>query len=311
MWDLLPRMPSYLHYVHSLHSADLLAFPVFPLVVENLHDTGKKLLSVMSHFLTVLYPPPTTFPHRTLTSPPPRKQREKILAITQEEWEDPTPTSPPSAARNPTPISAPPPPKTQKRWALPVTYDGWDEAEDAVAEDITIRQKTPKTSVPSPRPSPRPANQQTSGTWPQKWKEAEEPTPPALDSQAQPYKKRRINRESTTETEGTHKPKTKEENQSSLTIVPVEESLNLGKIEHGQTTQIFEDEVLGYKDLPIKAYELSVLLRLGRTFELVDFLARAQVVAVARMAEEHAESKMAQRALLGELEPKDDRAVCI
>ena len=38
MLDLFPRMPSYLHYVHSLHSADLLVFPGFPLVAENLHD---------------------------------------------------------------------------------------------------------------------------------------------------------------------------------------------------------------------------------------------------------------------------------
>ena len=41
----------------------------------------------------------------------------------------------------------------------------------------------------------------------------------------------------------------------------------------------------------------------------MDFLARAQVAATARMAEEHAESKMIQRALMGELEPKDDRAI--
>ena len=41
----------------------------------------------------------------------------------------------------------------------------------------------------------------------------------------------------------------------------------------------------------------------------MDFLARAQVAAAARMAEEHAESKMIQHALMGELEPKDDRAL--
>ena len=84
--------------------------------------------------------------------------------------------------------------------------------------------------------------------------------------------------------------------QSNLAIVPVEASLNQGKIEHGQTTQILEDEVLGYKDLPMEAYEFSALLRLGTTYELVDFLARAQIAAAARMAEEHAETKMIQRA---------------
>ena len=89
----------------------------------------------------------------------------------------------------------------------------------------------------------------------------------------------------------------------------MEASLNQGKIEHGQTTQISEDEVLGYKDLPAEAYEFSALLRLGTTYELVDFLARAQIAAAARMADEHAETKMIQRALLGETEPKDDRAL--
>ena len=43
MWDLFPCMPSYLHCVHSLHSADLLAFPGFPLVAENLHDIRPQL----------------------------------------------------------------------------------------------------------------------------------------------------------------------------------------------------------------------------------------------------------------------------
>ena len=47
----------------------------------------------------------------------------------------------------------------------------------------------------------------------------------------------------------------------------------MGKIEHGQTTQISEDEVLGYKELSVEAYEFSALLRLGTTYELMDLLA--------------------------------------
>ena len=85
--------------------------------------------------------------------------------------------------------------------------------------------------------------------------------------------------------------------------------MNQGRIEHGQTTHISEDEVLGYKDLPVEAYEFNALLRLGTTYELVDFLARAQIKAAARMAEEHAETKMIQCALLGEIEPQEDRAL--
>ena len=68
-------------------------------------------------------------------------------------------------------------------------------------------------------------------------------------------------------------------------------------------TQITEDEGMGYKDLPVEAYKFSALLRLDTTCELMDFLARTQVIATARMIEEHAESKMIQFALAGELEP--------
>ena len=83
----------------------------------------------------------------------------------------------------------------------------------------------------------------------------------------------------------------------------------MGKIEHGQTTQISEDDVLGYKELLVEAYEFSALFRLDTTYKLMDFLARIQVAATTRMAEEHAETKMIQRALTGELEPHEDRAL--
>ena len=143
-------------------------------------QSGKRLLPVLSHYLTVLYPPPSTSPRRTLTSPPlPRNQREKILALTQEEWEDPTPNSPPSAGRNRTPTSVPPPPKTQKQRVLPVTRVEWDDADEPTTEDVTIRQKTPRTSVASPQQSPRSTNQQPSGIRQQKRKQTEEATPPA------------------------------------------------------------------------------------------------------------------------------------
>ena len=41
----------------------------------------------------------------------------------------------------------------------------------------------------------------------------------------------------------------------------------------------------------------------------MDFLARAQVATATRMAEEHEETKMIQRALIGDLEPHEDRAL--
>ena len=48
----------------------------------------------------------------------------------------------------------------------------------------------------------------------------------------------------------------------------------------------------------MEAYEFSALLHLGTTYELVDFLARAQIKAAARMTKEHAETKMIQRAVV-------------
>ena len=80
-----------------------------------------------------------------------------------------------------------------------------------------------------------------------------------------PKKKRRLNRETTTNTEGTQQLQSKEANltpilSTTTTQVGISSSL-IGKIEHGQTTQISKDEVLGYKDLPMEAYEFNALLR--------------------------------------------------
>ena len=49
--------------------------------------------------------------------------------------------------------------------------------------------------------------------------------------------------------------------------------------------------------------------RLDTTYELIDFLAGVQVATTTRMAEEHAENKMIQHALAGELEPQEERAL--
>ena len=85
-----------------------------------------------------------------------------------------------------------------------------------------------------------------------------------LESQDPPKKKRHINRESTTETEGTEQQQLKEAIPNpplSTAMVPVGASSHIGKIEHGKATQISEDGVLDYKDLPAEAYEFNALLR--------------------------------------------------
>ena len=60
-------------------------------------------------------------------------------------------------------------------------------------------------------------------------------------------------------------------------MIAIGASSHIAKIEHGQTTQILEDEVLGYKDLPAEAYDFSALLQLGTTYELMDFLSNTSV----------------------------------
>ena len=56
--------------------------------------------------------------------------------------------------------------------------------------------------------------------------------------------------------------------------------------------------------MPAESFELGTLLRHGTAYELVDFLTRLQVSAVARMAQEHAELQVIERAL--DNEPASD-----
>ena len=65
---------------------------------------------------------------------------EKVLAISHEAWEEPTPSSPPAA--DPHPASAPPPPQNQRKRAIPETCQEWEEEtnpEDHPTDDVTIR----------------------------------------------------------------------------------------------------------------------------------------------------------------------------
>ena len=69
------------------------------------------------------------------------------------------------------------------------------------------------------------------------------------------------------------------------------------QIEQGQHSQFSEDEVLTLKGLPEEAFELGAILQHGTTYKLIDFLARLQVVAADRMAQDHAEQQVIERAL--------------
>ena len=93
--------------------------------------------------------------------------------------------------------------------------------------------------------------------------------PTAPGSQDPPKKKRCLNRETKETCQGNPPIQSKEARLTfvlSTTTPQVGFSSLIGKIEHGQTTQISEDEVLGYKDLCVEAYKFSALIQLGTTY---------------------------------------------
>ena len=69
-----------------------------------------------------------------------------------------------------------------------------------------------------------------------------------------------------------------------------------------QNSRFSEEEVMTFKDLPTEAYELGVILKYNMAYQLIDFPACLQVVAATRMAQDHAEQQMVQRAIANELE---------
>ena len=78
------------------------------------------------------------------------------------------------------------------------------------------------------------------------------------------------------------------------------------QIEQGQQSRFSEEEVMTFKDLPTESHGLDAILQHATTYELIDFLARLQVAIVARMAQEHAEQQMVERALANEMEFDDE-----
>ena len=72
-------------------------------------------------------------------------------------------------------------------------------------------------------------------------------------------------------------------------------------VERGRQSRFSEDEVLTFRDLPAEVFELGAILQHDKTYELIDFFARLLVVATSRMAQEHAEQQVIERALDNEL----------
>ena len=61
-----------------------------------------------------------------------------------------------------------------------------------------------------------------------------------------------------------------------------------------------------FKDLPAESHELSAISQHDTSYELIDFLARLKVVVAARMAQEHAEQQLIERALDNESTSNDE-----
>ena len=84
-----------------------------------------------------------------------------------------------------------------------------------------------------------------------------------------------------------------------------------GQIEKGQTSKFSEDEVLTLCDMHAKAFELGAILQHSTAYGLIDFQAKLQVAFAARMAQDHAENQVIERALDNEpasdVEPKLQR----
>ena len=268
-------------------------------------QAGKKMVSVLPHFLAILYPSssPPLSPPRTISPSQPRQLRRENTILHQAPSEEPPRAAPPVPTADPAsePLRQPSVTRTRR---LPTSCPAWDEdapEAEATGKALTL---TPLLQAPPPPPSPRHTAQADEEDRQRKRKIRE-----GRDGPGQPSKRRRLIRKIPDQATETPRPEATGTGDGTLALVPVETSLNQGKIEQGRASEISEDEVLGYKDLPAEAYEFSALLRLGTAYEIIDFLARAQVAAAARMAAEHAEAQMIQRALTGDIDPSEDRAL--
>ena len=65
-------------------------------------------------------------------------------------------------------------------------------------------------------------------------------------------------------------------------------------------------EVLSYLDIPDTTHEFGALLQFDTTFKLMEFLATQQIKVSQRMADEHTERQMIQRALTQTVESDEE-----
>ena len=175
------------------------------------------------------------------------------MHLAQVTWEDPVPSSSSSS------------PRATAR-----------ESTVIATEELTIRGSEQHASINSTLQSPRkefreetrkpPSNTKHHPSWERSKKQGKENTeaPPPPPQQSPTKKRHQIHCRS--EDKDTDHPKEERRQvvpnpiQTIATAADRASSL-IGRIEKGQTSQILEDEVLGYKDMHVEAYEFSALLR--------------------------------------------------
>ena len=88
--------------------------------------------------------------------------------------------------------------------------------------------------------------------------------------------------------------------------LPLSQSVVMGDMVQGKGTLSPDNVLMAYLEIPNLAHDFARVFHFCTTFELMEFLAGQQNKLSHRMAEEHADNKVIQRALVGELEPKED-----
>ena len=82
-----------------------------------------------------------------------------------------------------------------------------------------------------------------------------------------------------------------------------------GNTTRGKVPLIPDNEIMAYPDIPDVAHEFVAQLRFGTTFELMEFLAQQQLTLTQRMADEHVDMQMIQRAIAGSVERTEECAL--
>ena len=78
-------------------------------------------------------------------------------------------------------------------------------------------------------------------------------------------------------------------------------------MEKGNKLKISPNEVLGLPDIQPATHEFATLLQFGTSYELVDWLAKQLQFSSELLEQEHKDWEMIQNAMLGDLEPEEER----